>query len=72
MTGEGKHWGPTDPGWVPDPRPVPDALTDTYTAPTFNGVDAGRDWVPLREKLEAANLAELLAIFGGSPVDPSL
>jgi len=29
MTGEGKHWGPADPGWVPDPRPVPDALTDT-------------------------------------------
>jgi hypothetical protein len=53
----------TDPGWVPESRPVPEALTDTYAPPPFNGVPAGRDWVSLEEKLDADGWA-LLMRFG--------
>ena len=34
--------------------------------------DPSKDWVPVSEKLEAANLSELLAIFGGYPTDPNV
>jgi len=46
-----------------------DALTDTFTPPPFNGVEAGRDWVPLEEKLDAAGMA-LLMRFGGTIGEP--
>jgi hypothetical protein len=26
----------TDPGWVPESRPVPEALTDTFTSPGYD------------------------------------
>ncbi len=47
-------------GWVVEPRPVPSALTDTFEAPPFNGVEAGRDWVSLAEKLDAGGMALLM------------
>ncbi len=70
MSGEGKHWG-VDPGWVGESRPVPqmfkaepftpdEASIDTFEAEPFNGIEAGRDWVSLQEKLDAGGMALLM------------
>ncbi len=56
-------------GWVVDPRPVPEALIDTFEAPPFNGIEAGRDWVSLQEKLDAGGMAILMRY--GSIGDPN-
>jgi len=66
-TPEGKHWG-VDPGWVPDPRPVPEALTDTFTAKPYSDPFM----VSIQEKIGNAKMEELMAIFGGYPMDPSV
>lgn len=60
---------PTD-AWQVEPRPVPSALIDTFEAKTFNGVEAGRDWVSLAEKLDAGGMA-LLMKFGGTIGEPT-
>lgn len=58
--------GPDESVWVPDPRPVPEALTDTFTAKPY------RDpfLVPVLEKLDQASLETLSRILGGWPVNP--
>lgn len=55
----------TDPGWVGEARPVPGALTDTFTAKPY------RDpfLVPVLEKLDQASLEKLSRILGGWPVN---
>lgn len=50
----------TEPGWVVEPKPVPEALTDTFSPATFNGIEAGRDWVPLADKLDLEGMAALM------------
>jgi hypothetical protein len=60
-----------EPGWVVTPKPAPPELAEDFERADFNGVDAGRDWVSLAEKIGEAKRAELMAIFGGHPIDPS-
>jgi hypothetical protein len=54
----------TEPGWVPDIRPTPEALTDTYRANPY------RDpfLVPVLEKLAQSDLETLSRILGGWPI----
>jgi hypothetical protein len=54
----------TDPGWVGEARPVPEALTDTFRAKPY------RDpfLVPVLEKLAQADLDTLSRILGGWPI----
>jgi hypothetical protein len=61
---------PTD-GWVVEPREAPPELAEHFPRKDFNGIEAGRDWVTLAEKIGQAKRDELMAIFGGYPIDPS-
>jgi hypothetical protein len=56
-----------DTAWRVEPREVPEALTDTFTAKPY------RDpfLVPILEKLDQASLHQLSALMGGWPIVPS-
>ena len=51
--------------WVPDPRPTPEALTPDFKAEPYTD-----PWNSIMERLDNATQKELLALFGGHPVDP--
>ena len=57
----------TDPGWVVTPKPEPPELTDNFTAEPFTG---RIEWVSIQEKIGSTKMEELLALFGGYPIDP--
>lgn len=54
-----------DNGWQVDPRPVPEGLEEGF-------IPTRTDWVSIQEKIGAAKREELMAIFGGYPIDPSI
>ena len=55
-------------GWVVEPRPAPPELAENYQANPY------RDpfMVTIQEKIGAAKREELMALFGGYPIDPSV
>jgi hypothetical protein len=58
-----------DTGWVVEPKPAPPELAENFERADFKGFEAGRDWVSLEEKLDAAGMA-LLMRFGGTIGEP--
>ncbi len=53
--------------WAPEPREIPEELTDTYQAAPY------RDpfMVPILEKLNTADRDALVALMGGWPIIPN-
>jgi hypothetical protein len=53
--------GLSEPGWVPESRPVPEALTDTYERADFE--PEPDEWLEIRKRLSPADLAALSKVF---------
>jgi len=65
----------TDDGWVVEAREAPAALAEGFEAPRYvepEPLSIPTDWVSIQDKIGAAKHEELMAIFGGYPIDPSL
>jgi hypothetical protein len=52
----------TDPGWVVEAKPVPEALTDTYERKDFE--PEPDEWLEIRKRLTPADRAALSKVFG--------
>jgi hypothetical protein len=68
-----------DDGWQVEARPVPEGLEEGFEAPRYTEpeplrTEPERDpfMVSILDKIGAAKHEELMAIFGGYPVDPSI
>ena len=56
----------SDIGWQVEPHEVQPELADDFTAEPFTG---RTEWVSIQEKIGSTKMEELLALFGGYPID---
>jgi hypothetical protein len=52
----------SEPGWVVEPREVPEALTDTYERKDFE--PPADEWLEIRKRLSPEDHAALSKVFG--------
>ena len=59
----------SDIGWEVEPHEVQPELADDFTAEPFTEPAPRTEWVSIQEKIGSTKMEELLALFGGYPID---